>query len=263
MEFKKSQIERYARHIALREVSEQGQAKLLNSKVLVIGAGGLGSAVIVYLAAAGVGVIGVIDDDKVDLSNLQRQVIHTTASIGQAKVESAQRAVAAINPDVRFISHSERLTAANAMELISRYDIIADCSDNFATRFLANDACYLAGRTLVSGTVLRFDGQVCTFKAHLAKGYPCYRCIYREPPPLGQIPSCAEVGIFGAQCGVIGSLQATEVLKELLEIGTGLAGQLLVYDGLSASFRKIKAPNDPGCPLCGHSPSIRDLSIHG
>ena len=264
-DFSEPQIKRYARHILLREVGGEGQARLLRSRVLVVGAGGLGSPLLLYLAAAGVGTIGVIDDDTVDLSNLQRQIAHSTDRIGRPKVESAGEAVAAINPDIRFVPYRQRLTAANAAELFAQYDLVADGSDNFSTRFLVNDACYFAKRTLVSGAILRFDGQVATYKAHQPDGDghgPCYRCLFREPPPPGQIPSCAEAGVLGALCGTVGSLQATEILKELLGIGDSLSGWLVVYDALATAFRKIRVRADPGCPLCGTSPSIHDLSAH-
>jgi len=262
MDFSEDQIRRYARHIILPEMGGVGQAKLLDSKVLVVGAGGLGAPLLLYLAAAGVGTLGVIDDDTVDLSNLQRQVIHTTDRVGMAKVESAATAVAAVNPDVRLIAHRARLSADNALELIAGYDLVADGTDNFATRFLLNDACYLAGRPLVSAAILRFDGQLSTFKAHESGDNPCYRCLFREPPPPGQVPSCSEAGVLGAVAGAMGTLQATEVLKELLGIGTSLSGRLLLYDALDTTFRTIKLPRDPGCPLCGTQPSIRDLSAH-
>lgn len=261
MDFSEDQIRRYARHIILPEVGGVGQARLLDAKVLVIGAGGLGSPAILYLAAAGVGTIGVVDDDEVDLSNLQRQVLHSTGSIGKAKVESARAAVAAINPDVTLVPHHLRLEADNALELIGRYDIVADGSDNFATRFLVNDACFLAKKPLVSAAILRFDGQLATYKPH--QGGPCYRCLFREPPPPGQIPTCAEAGVLGAIAGTMGALQATEVLKEILGVGESLMGKLVIYDALSVAFRTIKVGRDPGCPLCGEHPSIVDLSQHG
>lgn len=263
MDFTDSQLERYARHIILPEVGGVGQEKLLGARVLVVGAGGLGAPLLLYLAAAGVGTLGVIDDDTVDLSNLQRQVIHTTGRIGMAKVESAREAVSAINPDVRLIAHRARLDASNVLDLIASYDVIADGSDNFATRFLLNDACHLAGKTLVSAAILRFEGQISTFKSHLRGDNPCYRCLYRAPPPPGMVPTCAEGGVLGALAGAVGSIQATEVLKEVLGIGDSLAGQLIIYDALSATFRKIRVPPDPACPLCGDQPSIRDLSAHG
>ena len=214
-------------------------------------------------AAAGVGTIGIVDDDKVDLSNLQRQVVHRTASLGKPKVESAAETIAALNPDVKMVAHRERLNSGNAAALIGGYDLIADGSDNFETRFLVNDACYFARKTLVSAAILRFDAQIATFKAHLpGEGNPCYRCLYREPPPPGEIATCSEAGVMGALCGMVGSLQATEVIKEVLGIGESLSGCLIIYDGLAAAFRKVKVKRDPGCPLCGEAPTIRDLSIH-
>ncbi|MCW8835465.1 MAG: molybdopterin-synthase adenylyltransferase MoeB [Rhodospirillales bacterium] len=264
MDFTEHQIQRYARHILLPEVGGTGQAKLLGARVLVVGAGGLGSPMLLYLAAAGVGTIGIVDADVVDVSNLQRQVAHATARVGMPKVESAREALHAINPEVTVVAHNERINVENALDLIGQYDVVADGSDNFATRFLVNDACYFAKRPLVSAAILRFDGQVYTFRAHEeGENRPCYRCIFREPPPPGQIPSCAEAGVLGALCGTVGSLQATEVIKEILGIGQTLAGSLLIYDGLETTFRKVKVKRDPGCPLCGQSPTITDLSIHG
>ncbi len=260
MDFTEPQIQRYARHILLQEVGGIGQEKLLNAKVLVIGAGGLGSPLILYLAAAGVGTIGVVDDDTVDLSNLQRQIAHTTDRIGVDKVTSAKQAVAAINPDVTLVEHKMRLTVDNATALIGGYDIVADGSDNFATRFLVNDACFFAKKTLVSAAVLRFDGQLATFKPHA--GGPCYRCLYPAPPPAGQIPTCEEAGVLGAVAGVLGTLQATEVLKEILAIGDSMAGRLLIYDALSTTMRQVKIKPDPECPLCSAAPTITDLSPH-
>ncbi len=259
MDFTEDQIRRYARHIILPEVGGVGQSRLLDSRVLVVGAGGLGSPVILYLAAAGVGTIAVVDDDAVELSNLQRQVIHATSRIGLAKVDSAARAVAEINPDIRLVPIRARLDSDNIAGILADYPVVADGSDNFATRFLVNDACRLAGKTLVSAAILRFDGQLATFRP----GGPCYRCIYREAPPEGQIPSCSQAGILGAVAGTMGSLQATEVLKELLGIGESLAGRLLIYDALSVTFRTVRVPRDPGCPVCGDHPSITDLSRHG
>ena len=257
-------LERYARHIVLREVGGVGQAKLLKSRVLVVGAGGLGSPLILYLAAAGVGTIGVIDFDRVSLSNLQRQIAHRTADIGRLKTESAADAARAINPGVDIIPHSERLSAANALSLIADYDLVADGSDNFATRFLINDACYFAGKTLVSAAVTEFDGQLATYKAKAGEKqlYPCYRCIFPEPPPRDAAPNCSETGILGAVSGVMGTLQALEVMKEILGLGDSLAGRLLIYDALSAQFRTVKVPPDPACRLCGPAPVIRDLSLH-
>lgn len=266
MEFREDQIQRYARHILLNEIGGDGQRKLLSSRVLVIGAGGLGSPLLFYLAAAGIGTIGVADDDDVDLSNLQRQIVHTTAAVGFPKTESACRTLAAINPDVRVIPHNERISPDNALDLFAAYDVIADGSDNFPTRFLVNDACFLTKRPLVSGAILRFDGQVATFKPFAqdigGDHGPCYRCLFREPPPPGEVPSCAEAGVLGAFCGMIGSIQATEVIKELLGIGESLSGWLMVCDALTATVRKIRVRRDPGCPLCGDQPSLSDLSIH-
>jgi molybdopterin/thiamine biosynthesis adenylyltransferase len=267
LDFTEAQINRYARHILLPEVGGVGQEKLLNSKVLVVGAGGLGSPLILYLAAAGIGTIGVIDDDTVDLSNLQRQVLHRTADVGRPKVQSAAEAVAAINPDARVEQHATRISVANAAELIQGYDLVADGSDNFSTRFLVNDACYFAKKPLVSAAILRFDAQLATFRPfpgpNGAPAGPCYRCIFREAPPPGQIPTCAEAGVLGALCGMVGSFQATEVIKELLSIGESMAGRMMIIDGLGAEMRKIRVKPDPGCPLCGEHPTITDLSIHG
>ena len=262
MTFSEEQIQRYARHIVLPEVGGTGQEKLMNAKVLVIGAGGLGAPLLMYLAAAGVGTLGVIDDDTVDLSNLQRQVIHATDRIGMPKVKSAGEAVAAINPNVSFVPHSTRLKADNALDLLSAYDIVADGSDNFDTRFLVNDACHLAGITLVSGAILRFEGQIATFRSGHDENKPCYRCLYKEKPPPGLVPSCAESGVLGALAGTVGSLQAVEVLKEILQLGDTLSGFLMIYDALAADFRKIKLPRDPTCALCGDEPSITDLSAY-
>ncbi|MSO68833.1 MAG: molybdopterin-synthase adenylyltransferase MoeB [Alphaproteobacteria bacterium] len=255
-------LERYARHLILGEVGGAGQAKLIESRVLVVGAGGLGAPLLLYLAAAGVGTLGIVDDDSVALSNLQRQIIHTEARIGTPKTESAKTSLAALNRTTRVNCHTTRLTAENALSLIEPYDLVADGSDNFETRFLLNDSCFFAKRPLVSGSILRFDGQLATYKAYLGGPNPCYRCLFREPPPPGLIPSCAEGGVLGAIAGSVGALQATEVLKELLGIGDSLSGQLLIYEALSATFRKVKVRPDPECPLCGANPTICDLSIH-
>ena len=262
MDFSEEQIQRYARHIILSEVGGTGQAKLLESKVLVIGAGGLGSPVLMYLAAAGVGTIGIVDDDQVSLSNLQRQIIHTSGRIGENKTESAAATLAAINPDVSVVRHTLRLNAGNVMDLIADYDVVADGSDNFETRFLVNDACHIGGKTLVSAAILRFDGQLSTFRSHEGDGHPCYRCIFPEAPPPGLIPSCAEGGVLGALAGTMGSMQATEVIKELLGIGESLSGTLLIYDALATSFRKVRVRPDPACKLCGAQATITDLSAH-
>jgi len=264
IDFTEQQIQRYARHILLPQVGGVGQEKLLESKVLVVGAGGLGSPVLMYLAAAGVGTIGIIDDDQVELSNLQRQIVHTTNSIGKDKVQSAAETLKAINPDVNVITYADRLNPDNALELIKAYDVVTDGSDNFATRFLVNDAAYFAKRPLVTGAILRFDGQVATFKNYPGgdPDGPCYRCIFREAPPEGQIPTCAEAGVLGVLCGTVGSLQTTEILKEILGIGDTMSGALLIYEALATQFRRIKVKRDPGCPLCGEKPTILDLSSH-
>jgi adenylyltransferase/sulfurtransferase len=256
-----AQLERYARHIVLREVGGAGQAKLLAARVLVIGAGGLGSPLILYLAAAGVGTIGVVDYDRVSLSNLQRQIAHGTSDIGRLKTDSAVDAVGHLNPDIRVVPHAERITATNAPELIGGYDIVADGSDNFATRFLVNDACFFAKKTLVSAAVTQFDGQLATFKGHDGRS-PCYRCLYAEAPPPEDAPNCSEAGILGAAAGVMGTLQALEVLKEIAGVGDSLAGRLMIYDALSANFRTVKVPKDPACALCGSQPTIHDLSVY-
>jgi molybdopterin/thiamine biosynthesis adenylyltransferase len=255
------ELERYARHIVLREVGGMGQARLKAARVLVIGAGGLGSPLILYLAAAGVGTLGIVDFDTVSLSNLQRQIAHRTADIGRPKTQSAQDAVAALNPQTKVELHPVRLDAANAADLIARYDIVADGSDNFDTRFLVNDACYLAKKTLVSAAVTEFEGQLSTYKGHAGHDLPCYRCLFPAPPP-GTAPSCSETGILGAAAGVMGTLQALEVLKEILSLGESLAGKLLIYEALSARFRTVRLRPDPACPLCGPKAVIRDLMGH-
>ncbi|MZR29739.1 HesA/MoeB/ThiF family protein [Sneathiella litorea] len=256
------QLDRYARHIILREIGGAGQQKLLRSKVLIVGAGGLGSPMLLYLAAAGVGTIGIIDDDVVDLSNLQRQIAHGTADIGNPKVRSAAEAAVAINPDAQIIQYHERMTAENVAEIIADYDLVTDGTDNFEIRFLLNDACYFARKTLVSGAILQFDGQITTFKPYEEGANPCYRCLFPAPPPPDVAQTCGEAGVLGALAGVVGTLQAVEVVKELLGIGEGLSGHLLLYDALAAEFRKIKTPRNPVCPLCGENPTITDLSAH-
>jgi adenylyltransferase/sulfurtransferase len=261
-----SEIERYKRHLVLRDVGGQGQQKLKASRVLVIGAGGLGSPVLLYLAAAGVGTLGIIDDDRVSLSNLQRQVVHDTEHVGLAKVESAKATIARINPHVGVETHDARLDASNALSLIGRYDLVVDGSDNFATRYLVSDACYLAGKPLVFGAVGPFDGYITTFKPHEkapdGTPWPSYRCLFPEAPPPGTVANCAEVGVLGAVVGVIGTIQATEALKELIGIGETLAGRLLIYDALSQRFEQVKIAWDPDNPLSGRQPTITDLSAH-
>lgn len=260
------QLERYARHIVLKEIGGPGQQKLLKARVLVVGAGGLGSPCLIYLAAAGVGTIGIIDNDEVSLSNLQRQIAHGTADVGRPKTESAAEAARRINPDVRVIEHRERLTAANALEIISRYDIVADGCDNFATRFLVNDACYFAKVTLVSAAVGQFEGQVAVFRAfergNDGKPKPNYRDFIGETPAPGSVPTCEEAGVMGALTGVVGSLQALEVIKEITGAGESLAGKLLIYDALDTRFRTVKLKWDPKNALTGENPTITDLSGH-
>lgn len=263
MDLSESEIERYSRHILLDEVGGIGQAKLAAARVLIVGAGGLGSPLVLYLAAAGVGTIGIVDDDVVELSNLQRQVAHGTARLGTAKADSAAEAARAINPGVSLVAHRTRLDAGNAMALITGHDIVCDGTDNFATRFLLADACHLAGRPLVSAAVLRFEAQLAVFRSHLGPPHPCYRCLYPEPPPAGLVPSCAEAGVLGAVTGVAGTLQATEVLKLILGIGDPLDGRLLIWDALGARFRTVRLARDPDCPLCGGRSAIHDLSAHG
>ncbi|MBV9570954.1 MAG: molybdopterin-synthase adenylyltransferase MoeB [Alphaproteobacteria bacterium] len=250
MSLSDEELERYARHIVLREVGGQGQARLRAAKVLVIGGGGLGSPVILYLTAAGIGTIGIVDFDSVSLSNLQRQIAHRTVDVGRLKTESARDAALAINPHVRIETHWERLDRANASEMIAGYDIVADGSDNFETRFLVNDTCFAERKTLVSAAVTEFSGQLATYRPH-AGNYPCYRCLVPEPPPPGSVPSCSEIGVLGAMAGVMGSLQALEVMKEIVGIGESLAGRLIIYDGLAAKVRTVRLPRDPACKLCG------------
>ena len=245
-----AQLDRYARHLILPEVGGAGQQTLLASRVLVVGAGGLGAPVLIYLAAAGVGTLGVIDDDGVDVSNLQRQVIHSTDRVGRPKAESASAAIRALDPAIRVETHNERLTAANSARLFRDYDLILDGSDNFATRYLVNEAAVAAGRTLVSGAVLRFDGQVSTFKPHAGPEHPCYRCLFPESPPPGAVPACSEAGILGAVAGVVGTFMATEALKELIGMGESLSGRLLLYDALAASTRIIRFKRRAACPAC-------------
>lgn len=258
MEITEERLHRYARHIIMDEVGEEGQIKLLQSRVLVIGAGGLGSPVLMYLAAAGVGTLGIIDDDEVDITNLQRQIAHTTARVGTSKVDSATETIAALNPEIKVNGYKERLTAANARSIIADYDLVADGSDNFPTRYLVNDACYLEKKPLVTAAMLRFEGQATTLKAY-EEGKPCYRCIFPSAPPPGIAPRCEEAGIFGALAGVLGTMQATEVLKELLGLGTGLAGRLLLYDAMDVMLRTVNIPKNPDCALCGDNPTITDV----
>ena len=260
------ELERYARHIVLREVGGPGQAALGRARVLVVGAGGLGAPLMMYLAAAGVGTLGVIDDDAVSLSNLQRQIIHGTPDLGAAKVASAAATIARLNPHVMVEPHTLRLGAANALELIAGYDLVADGSDNFATRYLVSDACFLARKPLVTAAVGTFDGTLTTIRAHErnaeGKPNPTYRCLFPEPPPAGAVPACAEAGILGALTGVVGSMMALEVIREIVGFGQGLVGRLAMIDARAMRFETLNYAWDPGNPLSGEKPTIRDLSGH-
>ncbi len=256
MDFSEDQLLRYSRHIILPEVGGKGQAKIANAKVFMIGAGGLGSPVGYYLAAAGVGTIAIVDNDTVEMSNLQRQIAHSVTTIGMPKVESAKRTFQALNPDVNIVDLKQRLSKDDILGLIRDYDIVIDGSDNFPTRYLVNDACVMAKKPLVSGAILRFEGQVTTIVP--GEG-PCYRCLFEEPPPPGLVPSCQEAGVLGVLPGVIGGLQATEVLKLILGKGELLKGELLIYNALKTTFRKVKIPKNPSCPVCGDNPTITEL----
>jgi molybdopterin-synthase adenylyltransferase len=260
MEFTDSQIQRYSRQIILSDVGGKGQKKLQDAKVLVIGAGGLGSPAALYLAAAGIGTLGLTDGDVVDLSNLQRQILHTTDRIGVLKVESAGQLLSALNPDITLKLYPEHVSVSNILSFIEAYDIILDGSDNFSTRFLVNDACFFAKKTLISGSIFRFEGQLATIKPH--EGFPCYRCLYSEPPPAGLVPNCQEAGVLGVLAGTIGVLQANEAIKEILGLGETLAKHLLLYDALDMTFRKVGRPKAPDCPLCGPHPTITELVAH-
>jgi adenylyltransferase/sulfurtransferase len=256
VEFTEDQLQRYSRHIILPEVGGKGQKKILQAKVLIIGAGGLGCPVGYYLAAAGVGTLGMIDNDTVELSNLQRQIAHTTQRLGVPKVDSAKATFEALNPDVRVIGIRERMTKDNIMDFMKDYDVVVDGSDNFPTRYLVNDACVLLKKPLVSGAILRFEGQVTTIMP--GEGH-CYRCLFEEMPPAGLVPSCQEAGVIGAIPGVVGSLQAIEVFKLILGKGDVLKNALLIYDALKTTFRRVKVPKNPDCPVCGEHPTITEL----
>jgi molybdopterin/thiamine biosynthesis adenylyltransferase len=260
------ELERYARHIVLREVGGPGQAALGRARVLVVGAGGLGAPVLLYLAAAGVGTIGVVDDDVVSLSNLQRQVIHTTPDIGVPKVDTAAATIQRLNPHVVVEPYNVRLSAKNALDLIGGYDIVADGSDNFATRYLVSDACYFAKKPLVSAALGTFDGTLTTIRAHErgadGKPNPTYRCLFPEPPPPGTVPACAEAGILGALAGVIGSMMALEVIREIVGFGEGLVARFVMLDARAMRFETLRYGWDPANPLSGEQPTIRDLSAH-
>jgi adenylyltransferase/sulfurtransferase len=251
LDFSEEEIQRYARHILLADVGGVGQARLKAAKVLIVGAGGLGSPLGLYLAAAGVGTIGLVDGDVLELSNLQRQIAHETAQIGRPKVASAAAAMRRINPLVQINTYEMRLDAGNVAGLVAAYDIICDGTDNFDTRFLLADACVAGRRTLISAAVLRFEGQLSTFKPHADPEGPCYRCLYPAPPPAGLVPSCSEAGVLGSVTGVLGTLQATEVCKEIIGIGQSMSGWLLIWDALAVEFRKIRLRKDPACPVCG------------
>jgi len=255
-ELSREELVRYGRHLILPEMGIEGQRRLKASSALVVGAGGLGSPLALYLAAAGVGRLGIVDFDYVDESNLQRQILHGSARVGTSKVESARERLADLNPHIAIEPHDARLTRDNALAILSGYDVVVDGTDNFATRYLVNDACVLLGKTNVHGSIFRFEGQVSVFDA--ARG-PCYRCLYPEPPPAGLVPSCAEGGVLGVLPGVIGALQGVETLKVLLGIGEPLIGRLLLFDALSLSFRELELRKDPECPLCGAHPTIREL----
>lgn len=248
MSFEPEELERYARHIVLREVGGPGQQRLKRARVLVVGAGGLGSPVLLYLAAAGVGVLGIIDDDSVSLSNLQRQVLHATDDVGRPKVESAAESLARLNPHVDVVRHTVRLTAENAAGIVAGHDLVIDGCDNFATRYLVNAACVATGTPLLSGAISRWEGQISLFDP--ARGAPCYACIFPEPPDPGAEPPCAVAGVIGALPGVVGSMMALEAIKEITRAGESLAGVLLMYDGLNASLRRVKLRHSPDCPVC-------------
>lgn len=260
------ELERYARHIVLREVGGPGQNALKRARVLVVGAGGLGAPLLLYLAAAGVGTLGIVDDDAVSLSNLQRQVIHATPDVGMPKVESAAAAIRRLNPHVAAELHPVRLTAANALDLIARYDIVADGSDNFATRYLVSDACFFAQKPLVSAAMGTFDGTLTTIRAHErapdGQPNPTYRCLFPEAPPPGTVPACAEAGVLGAMAGVLGAMMALEAIREIVGFGESLVGRLVMLDAHAMRFETLRYSWDPANPLSGSQPTIRDLSIH-
>jgi adenylyltransferase/sulfurtransferase len=257
MELNNDEIRRYSRHLILPEVGLAGQKKICSTSVLCIGAGGLGSPIAMYLAAAGIGKLGILDFDVVDFSNLQRQIIHGTEDVGRPKTDSARDTLRSINPNVEVVIHNTRISSENALDLIRPYDIVVDGTDNFPTRYLTNDACVLLGKPNVYGSIFRFDGQASVFAPHL--GGPCYRCLYPEPPPPGMVPSCAEGGVLGVLPGIVGTIQATEILKLALGKGSALIGRLLLFNALDMKFRELKLRRDPQCPLCGDNPSITEL----
>lgn len=249
------QVRRYSRHLILPEIGGSGQRRLLNSKVLLVGAGGLGSPAALYLAAAGIGTLGVVDFDAVDLSNLQRQILHHVRDVGRPKVESAVETIADLNPDVKVVPYGEVLNSSNARRIFSEYDVVVNGSDNFPTRYLVNDACVFQKKPLVDGSIFKFEGQATVF----LPGHGCYRCLYPAPPPRGVVPTCAEAGVLGVVCGVIASIQGIETIKLLLGIGESLVGRLVFFDALSLEFRQVKFRRDPDCPVCGDHPTVTDL----
>jgi sulfur-carrier protein adenylyltransferase/sulfurtransferase len=257
MQLNNDEIRRYSRHLILPEVGLAGQKKICSTSVLCIGAGGLGSPIAMYLAAAGIGKLGIVDFDTVDYSNLQRQILHNESDVGRSKAESAQETIKGINPNVQVVLHKTRITSENAFEIIRPYDIVVDGTDNFPTRYLTNDACVLLKKPNVYGSIFRFEGQASVFSPHL--GGPCYRCLYPEPPPPGMVPSCAEGGVLGVLPGIIGCIQATEILKLALGKGSSLIGRLLLFNALDMKFRELKLRRDPECPLCGEHPTIKEL----
>ena len=249
------QVKRYSRHIIMQDVGSAGQRKMMESSALIIGAGGLGSPSAVYLALAGVGKLGIVDFDVVELSNLQRQILHHTPDVGRPKVQSALDNIKSYNPDVEVVLHEEWLTSENALDIIEQYDVVINGADNFATRYLVNDACYLLNKPLIDGSILIFDGQATVF----LPGQGCYRCLFPAPPPPGMVPNCAEAGVLGALTGLVGSIQATEALKHILGIGESLSSRLLVIDALSMQFREVRLRRNPDCPLCGNNPTVKGL----
>ncbi len=257
MQLNNDEIRRYSRHLILPEVGLAGQKKIKAASVLCIGAGGLGSPIAMYLAAAGIGKIGIVDFDTVDYSNLQRQILHSDADVGRSKAESAKETINALNPNVEVVIHNTRISSENALDLIRPYDIVVDGTDNFPTRYLTNDACVLLKKPNVYGSIFRFEGQASVFAPHL--GGPCYRCLYPEPPPPGMVPSCAEGGVLGVLPGIIGCIQATEILKLAIGKGTSLVGRLQLFNALDMKFRELKLRRDPACPVCGDHPTIKEL----
>ena len=258
MNFTEEEIQRYSRQIILPEIGGKGQKKIGNARLFLVGAGGLGSPAALYLVAGGLGKLGLIDSDTVDLSNLQRQVLHTTKNVNQPKVESAKSRLKAINPNCNIETYQEKLSASNIMALLSDYDLILDGSDNFPTRFLVNDACFFLKKPLISASIFRFEGQLTTIKAYMDH-HPCYRCLFPEPPPADLVTSCQEAGVLGALAGTLGVLQATEAFKEILGIGSSLTDRLILYDALETRFREVKTHKDPNCPLCSPHPKITKL----